>query len=155
MLAGLAASLLFIFLMADNTSSIWSRTRFSSQTDGVSSFLLSDGWDYDRLVTYWASWPCTVIHENVSFGFDVGDSATFVWHSFIWWIGIWSTVHTLNDMPHVWSIWVLYCIFEKIFPTLCLDLVYSFVYSMRWSNFLVLEDCPTMAMVSADFSSHV
>ena len=155
MLAGLAASLLFIFLMADNTSSIWSGTRFSSQTDGVSSFLLSDSWDYDRLVTYWASWPCIVIQENVSFGFDVRDSATCVWHSFIWWIGIWSTVHTLNDMPHVWSSWVLYCIFEKIFPTLCLDLVYSFVYSMRWSNFLVLEDCPTMAMVSADFSSHV
>ena len=110
MSSGPAAPLLFVYLMADNNSHIWSGTQPSSSIDGASSVCWSD---VEITICFWhveLANPGIAVHRNVSFGFDATDIATVVRHGFVWWISIWGTVQTLNDFPHIWSIWVRHSI---------------------------------------------
>ena len=151
--------LLFIFLMADNNSPIWSRAQLSSSIDGASSsFLKWRFWSwsaFDKQIEF--PDPGIVVHENVSFGFAVGDGATILWYDFIWWIDIWGTFQTLNDFQHIWYICARHSILKKIFPTFSFCLVYSLGCFTTYINplLLVSVDFPTKAIGNAVFSSHL
>ena len=98
-----------------------------------------------------------VIYEYVDFGFDVGDGSNFAGYCFVWRVGIRSTVQTLNDIPHVWTVWIRHCVLKEIFPTFCLGLFHSlggFTASIDLP-LSVLMDCPTEAISCKDFGLHV
>ena len=118
--------LLSTFLMPERNSPTWRKAQLSSSADGASRFFSK--WRLRITMSFWHAEladPGTVLHENVSFGFDVGYSATVVWHGFICWIGILGTFQTLNDFWHIWSISVRHCILEKIFPIFSFGSLYS------------------------------
>ena len=95
--------------------------------------------------------------KTFCFRFDVNDGSTIVGHGFVWRVGIWSTVQTLDDFPHVWAVSIRHCVLEEIFPTFCFGLVDSFGGFTASINplLLILMYCPTDAISSTDFRSHV
>ena len=144
--------------MPERNSPTWRKAQLSSSADGASRFFSK--WRLRITMSFWHAEladPGTVLHENVSFGFDVGYSATVVWHGFICWIGIWGTFQTLNDFWHIWSISVRHCILEKIFPIFSFGSLYSLDGITACINpcLPVLADCLTKVIVNVDFSSHV
>ena len=88
-----------------------------------------------------------MVSQNVGFGFDVGDGTTIMGHSFVWWVGIWSTFQTLDEFPHVWTIWIRHCILKEVFPAFCLYLVDNLGGFIN-PFLLVLMDWPMEAISS-------
>ena len=132
--------------MPERNSPTWRKAQLSSSADGASRFFSK--WRLRITMSFWhveLADPGTVLHENASFGFDVGYSATVVWHGFICWIGILGTFQTLNDFWHIWSISVRHCILEKIFPIFSFGSLYSLDGITACINpcLPVLADCLT------------
>ena len=98
-----------------------------------------------------------MVYEYFGFGFDVSDGSTVVGHCFIWRVGIRSTVQTLDNFPHIWATRIRHCVLKEIFPTFCLCFVDSLGDFKAIINPLlsVLMGCPTKAISSMDFGSHV
>ena len=75
----------------------------------------------------------------------------------MWRVGIWSTVQTLDDVPHVWAVRIRHCIFKYVFPTFCLGIVDSlsgFTASID-RLLLVLMYYQMEAISCMDFGSHM
>ena len=146
--------------MADTNSPIWSGAQLSSfivnrwciETFLEMSVELSIGsWHAEFADTG------VVTYEHVDFGFDVGDGSNFTGYCFVSRVGIRSTVQTLNDIPHIWTVWIRHCALKEIFPTFCLGLFHSlggFTASIDLP-LSVLMDCPTEAISCNDFGLHV
>ena len=98
-----------------------------------------------------------MIYEGVSFGFNISDGSTIVGHSFVKGVSIMSTIKTLNNFPHVWTIRIGHCILEKIFATFCLGLVDSLGSFTTCINplLVILMDRSSEPILGADFGSHV
>ena len=97
-----------------------------------------------------------MVNEAFSFGFNISDGLTIVRHSFVRRVSIRSTVKTLNNFPHVWTVGIEHHDLEKIFPTFSLgltDYLASFMTSV-YPLLAILMDCLTEAILIADFGSH-
>ena len=89
MLSGPAASLPFIFLMADSNSPIWSGAQLSLWKDGPSRRFLNcwlRSWSACDMLSsltpaYLFMKTFVVVYEEVGFRFDVSDIATVMWLS--------------------------------------------------------------------------
>ena len=98
-----------------------------------------------------------MVNEDVSFGFNISDDSTAVRHSFVRRVSFRSTVKTLNNFPHVWTVIIGYRVLEKIFLTFFLRLVDrlgSFTTSI-YPLLVVLMDRLTKAISIADFCSNM
>ena len=152
-----AAPLPFIFLIADCNLLIrsgaqliinrWHLTTFFeisvSVTVGLWHIELAD--------------PGVVVSEGVSFGFNISDGSTVVGHSFTRRVCIWCTVKTLDNFPHVRTIWIGHRVLEKGFPTLCFCLVDRLVSLATgvYPLLAILMDRLMDAISVADFSWHM
>ena len=97
-----------------------------------------------------------MVNEDISFGFNISDGSTLVGHSFIRRVSIRSTVKTMNNFPHVWTVRIGHCILE-IFLTFCLGLVDclgSFTTSI-YPLLAILMDHLSEAISVAVFGSHM
>ena len=100
--------------------------------------------------------PVVVVNEDISFWFNIiqYDGSTVAVHSFVRRVSIRSTVETLNNFPHVWTVGIGHRVLEKIFPTFCLghiDCLGSFTTSI-YSLFSIFMDRSTEAISRADLA---
>ena len=78
-------------------------------------------------------------------------------HGFVRRVSIRSTVKTLSNFPHVWTVGIRHRVLEKIFPAFWLGLINclgSFTTS-AYPLLAILMDRLAEAILSADFGSHV
>ena len=150
-LSGPAASLPFIFFIADCDSLIRSGAQLSSSTDGLSVSVTVGLWHIGFAD------PGVVVNEDVGFRFNISDGSAVVGHTFIRRVGIRSTIETLNNFPHVRTVGIGHRVSEKIFPTFCFGLVdclSSFTTSV-YPLLAILMDRLTEAISLADFGLHM
>ena len=98
-----------------------------------------------------------MVNEDVSFGLNIIDDSTAVRHSFVRRVSIRSTVKTLSNCPHVWTVTIGHRVSEKIFPTFFLgldDRLGTFTTSV-YPLLVVLMDRLTKAISIADFCSNM
>ena len=97
-----------------------------------------------------------MVNENVSFRFNINDDSTVVGDSFVRRIIIRSTVETLNNFPHVWTVRIGHRVLEKIFPTLCpglVDRLVSFTTSV-YPLLAILMNRLTETISNTEFGSN-
>ena len=98
-----------------------------------------------------------MLNEYVSFRFDISDGSTVVGHGLVRRVSIRSTVKTLNNFPHVWTVGTRHHVFKKIFPAFLLGLINclgSFTTSV-YPLLAILMDRSAEAISSANIGSHV